>query len=270
MSVVVELRDVEFGYDDRAVLDGVSLGVERGEVLGVVGPNSAGKTTLLRLMTRVIAPRQGVVALDGQDLAALGRVDIARAVAVVPQELVLTFPFSVLDFVLTGRYPHRPGDFFERAEDIALARSALETAGVAHLADRLVPALSGGERQLVLVARALAQRPRVLLMDEPNAHLDLRHQRDLAGLVRRLHGEEGTTIVLVSHDLNLAAQLADRLLLLAGGRVAALGAPADVLEPGILEAVYGCPVDVADRETGRPRVSVRWLDDARTAEGRPR
>jgi iron complex transport system ATP-binding protein len=253
----IELVDVTFAYDDRRVIDHVNVRVERGEILAIVGPNSAGKTTLLRLMTRVVAPQAGVVRLDGRDVATLGRVEVARTVAVVPQELSLTFPFTVLDFVLTGRYPHRPGDFFERADDVGIARDALATVGVAHLGDRLVPALSGGERQLVLVARALAQGPRVLLLDEPNAHLDLGHQRDLARMIRRLH-RDGTTIVLVSHDLNLAAQLADRLLLLAQGRIAALGSPAEVLDPTILESVYGCPVAVDDRDGGRPRVSVRW------------
>ncbi|MBI2204560.1 MAG: ABC transporter ATP-binding protein [Candidatus Rokubacteria bacterium] len=269
MSASLALSHVTFGYDGRRVIDDVSVVVRPGEVLAIVGPNSAGKTTLLRLMTRVVMPQQGVVTLDGQDVTRLARVALARAVAVVPQDLALTFPFTALDFVLTGRYPHRPGEFFERVDDVAVARTALAAVAGDHLADRLVSELSGGERQLVLVARALAQRPRVLLMDEPNAHLDLRHQRDLARLIHRLHAE-GTTIVLVSHDLNLAAQLADRLLLLAAGRVAALGTPADVLVPETLEAVYGCPVVVDEQETGRPRVSVRWLDDTPVRGGAAR
>jgi iron complex transport system ATP-binding protein len=160
-----------------------------------------------------------------------------------------------------GRHPHTRGRFFEGPEDLAATEAALYTAGVAGVADKLVHTLSGGERQRVLVARALAQQPTLLLMDEPNAHLDLHHQVALGQLIRRLNREEGTTVVLVSHDLNLSAELSDRLLLLAKGRVARLGTPEDVLDATLIEAVYGCRVWIEPNpKTGRPRVQVQWTE----------
>lgn len=261
MTPLVEVAGVRFAYEVVPVLDGVSFSVEAGEVLGVIGPNSVGKTTLLRLLSKVLTPQSGTIRLAGRDLARWRRVEVARTVAVVPQDVVLAFPFTVREFVLMGRYPHTRGRFFEGPEDLAAAEEALGLAGVAGLADKPVHALSGGERQRVLVARALAQQPKLLLMDEPNAHLDLHHQVELAQLIRRLNRAEGTTVVLVSHDLNLAAELSDRLLLLARGRVARVGTPEQVLDTALIEEVYGCRVWMEPNpKTGRPRVQVHWMD----------
>lgn len=261
MTPLVEVADVRFAYEATPVLDGVSFGVDAGEVLGVIGPNSVGKTTLLRLLSKVLVPQSGTIRLAGRDLARLKRLEVARTVAVVPQDVTLAFPFTVREFVLMGRHPHTRGRFFEGPEDLAVAETALRAAGVAGLGDKFVHALSGGERQRVLVARALAQEPTLLLLDEPNAHLDLHHQVELAQLIRRLNREEQTTVVLVSHDLNLAAELSDRLLLLAGGRVARLGTPEEVIETGLIEAVYGCRVWIEPNpKTGRPRVQVHWTE----------
>lgn len=261
MTSLVEVAEVRFGYEATPVLDGVSFSVSAGEVLGVIGPNSVGKTTLLRLLSRVLVPQSGTIRLAGRDLARLRRLEVARTVAVVPQDVALAFPFTVREFVLMGRHPHTRGRFFEGPEDLAVAEEALRTAGVAGLAEKFVHTLSGGERQRVLVARALAQQPTLLLLDEPNAHLDLHHQVELAWLIRRLNREEGTTVVLVSHDVNLAAELSDRLLLLAKGRVARLGRPEDVIETSLIEAVYGCRVWIEPNpKTGRPRVQVHWME----------
>jgi len=258
----LDLTGVCFAYDAEPVLDDVSFSVRPGEIFGVIGPNGAGKTTLLRLLSKVEVPRSGTIRLGGIELSRLTRRALARSVAVVPQELTLAFPFTAQEFVLMGRYPHGPGRFFESREDVAAADEALETAGVAGLADKLVSALSGGERQLLLVARALAQRPRLLLLDEPNAHLDLRHQVALARLIRQVNRQDGTTVVLVSHDLSLAAEVADRLLLLSRGRVARVGEPEAVLETAAIEATYGCRVWIdANPKTGRPRVQVQWVPD---------
>jgi len=158
-----------------------------------------------------------------------------------------------------GRYPHAPRRFFETPADLAAARAAMVETGVDELARTPVQALSGGERQRVMLARALAQEPRVLILDEPTAHLDLRYQAECIGLLRRINRERGTTVILVSHDLNLAAEVCDRLLLLAAGRVVRVGPPSDVLDAGRLSAVYGCDVMVSDNAlTGRPLVQVRW------------
>ena len=168
-------------------------------------------------------------------------------------------PFTVEQLVLMGRYPHAPRRFFETPADLAAARAAMAETGVSELARTPVQALSGGERQRVMLARALAQEPRVLILDEPTAHLDLRYQAECIGLLRRINRERGTTVILVSHDLNLAAEVCDRLLLLAAGRVVRVGPPSDVLDAGRLSAVYGCDVTVSDNAlTGRPLVQVRW------------
>jgi len=260
MNPLIEVEAVRFAYEATAVIDGVGFTVEPGEILAVIGPNSAGKTTLLRLLSKVVSPQSGRIRLAGKDLAVLRRLDVARTVAVVPQDLTMAFPFTVREFVLMGRYPHTPGRFFEGPADLAAAGEALKTAGVAALADKRVDTLSGGERQRVLLARAVAQKPNVLLMDEPNAHLDLHHQVALAQLIRRLNRDDGTTILLVSHDLGLAAELSDRLLLLHRGRVVRLGKPWEVLEANLLASVYGCALEVRPGAGGRPRVEIQWKE----------
>ena len=265
MTPLVEIDAIRFAYEVAPVIHGVGFSVESGQILGVIGPNSAGKTTLLRLLSKVVVPQSGTIRLAGRDLASLRRLEMARIVAMVPQDVSLAFPFTVREFVLMGRYPHSPGRFFEGPDDLAAAEEALRTADVAGLADKLVHALSGGERQRVLVARALAQRPTLLLMDEPNAHLDLHHQVELAHLIRRLNREEGTTVVLVSHDLNLAAELSDRLLLLNQGQVVREGKPEEVLEPDLLAAVYRCPLEVKSGPTGKPSIQIQWGGENRKA-----
>jgi iron complex transport system ATP-binding protein len=263
---VLELRRLDFAYPGvggrRArpfAMSAVSLAMAPGEILGVIGPNSAGKTTLIRLITRVLTPSAGEIVLSGRSLASLNAWELACQVAVVPQEAPPALRFSVEQLVLMGRYPHAPGRFFERAEDVRIARDAMAATGVGDLASLPVEILSGGERQRAMLARALAQEPRLLILDEPTAHLDLRYQVECAALLARVNRECGTSVLLVSHDLTLAAQLCDRLLLLAEGRIARLGAPADVLEESSLSAVYGCPVTVErSLARGRLQVQVAW------------
>jgi iron complex transport system ATP-binding protein len=228
-------------------------------VFGVLGPNSAGKTTLLRLLTRVVAPARGEVRLDGRPVRRLAHAELARQVAVVPQDAPRPFPFTVEQLVLMGRYPHGPGRFFETEDDRAHARAAMAATGVLELAALPLEQLSGGERQRAMLARALAQQPRLLVLDEPTAHLDLRYQAETAALLQRVNAERGMTVLLVSHDLGLAAEVCDRLLLLGGGRVARVGTPAEVLRRDVLEAVFGCAVVVDVNPTsGRPVVQVAW------------
>jgi iron complex transport system ATP-binding protein len=256
VKTILELRDVGIAYRGVTVLDGVHFTVQRGEIVGLVGPNGAGKTSLLRAMSGVIVPAAGEVRIEGQDIRKIPRASLARRIAVVPQDAGAGFAFTVLEIVLMGRHPHCDGRYFDDHRDIARARRALAQTGALHLARRTADRLSGGERQRVLIARALAQEPGILLLDEPTAHLDLRHQVELAALVRRL-SESGTTTVLVSHDLNLASEVCDRILLLAKGRVAACGIPQEVLQPGRIELAYGCPVWVeTSPRTGRPHVRV--------------
>jgi iron complex transport system ATP-binding protein len=252
-------RDVAFGYGGRFRLAGVTFELAAGEILGVIGPNGSGKTTLVRLLSRVREPELGEIRLAGTPLGRMSRRAVARQVAVVPQEVAPVFPLTVEELCLMGRRPHAGGRFFDAPEDVARAREAMAQAGVLDLADQPLDALSGGERQRAVLARALAQEPRLLLLDEPTSHLDLRHQREIVGLLRRLNRDRGTAIILVSHDLNLAGELADRLMLLAGGRMAKLGAAAEVLDEPTLEAAYGCPVRVEKNPvSGRPVVAIRW------------
>ncbi len=275
MTPLVELAGVDFRYpaSERPgrpfALSGLSLGIAAGEILGVIGPNSAGKTTLIRLLTKVLEPARGEIRLDGTPLTRLTRWELARHVAVVPQDIPPGLPFTVRQVVLMGRYPHAPRRFFETADDVAVAREAMALTGVEELADAPVESLSGGERQRVIMARALAQEPRLLVLDEPTAHLDLRYQVECVGLLRRVNRERGVTVLLVSHDLNLAGEVADRLLLLHEGRLARLGAPTEVLEANLLERVYGCAVVVDHGAArGRPVVRIAWPRPAALTEGR--
>jgi iron complex transport system ATP-binding protein len=250
-----EVREVEFDYGGAFRLDRASFDVAEGEILGVIGPNSSGKTTLLRLLSKVHVPARGEIRFRDTPLGAIGRLALARDVAVVPQEEQLAFSISVEELALMGRFPRGVGRLFESAEDLARAREAMALTGVLDLAAHAVDTLAGGERQRALLARALAQEPRVLLLDEPTSHLDLRHQRQLVALLRRLNRERGMTVVFVSHDLNLAGELADRLLLLSGGRAVRVGTPGEVLDAAVLEAAYGCPVWVERiASSGRPVV----------------
>jgi iron complex transport system ATP-binding protein len=210
-------------------------------------------------VTQVLVPLAGEIFLNGRVLARVNPWELAREVAVVPQEMPPALRFTVEQLALMGRYPHAPARFFESAEDRAVARAAMAATDVLDLASLPVEILSGGERQRAMLARALAQEPDLLVLDEPTAHLDLRYQVECAVLLEGLNRQRGTSILLVSHDLNLAAQLCDRLLLLAGGRIARLGPPAEVLDEDLLRSVYGCDVTVdLDMVNGRRRVHVKW------------
>lgn len=266
------VRSLSFHYHggERAAhswtLDGLTFDIRAGEILGIVGPNGSGKTSLLKLLGKILRPQRGDVALLGRDLAAMSQADVARTVAMVPQDSQQIFPFTVVETVVMGRYPHRrrvawsAGLAWESVEDLAVARQAMEDTDITHLADRVVTDLSGGERQRCLIARALAQVPQVLLLDEPTSFLDLRHQIDICAIMRRLKEERGLTVVIVSHDLNLASQCCDRILMLNEGRLFVLGQPGEVIRRDSIKAVYGCEVLVdCHPESGRPRITLPGL-----------
>jgi ABC-type cobalamin/Fe3+-siderophores transport system ATPase subunit len=251
--VALAFDDVAVRFGTRSVLRGVSLELFAGEVLGLAGPNGAGKTTLFRVATRVLRPERGVVRIAGTPVDALARRALAQRIAVVPQDVTVPFPFRAGEVVLMGRAPHRAGLGFESREDVARARACLELVGIEPLADRPMSELSGGERQLVLVARALAQDPDVLLLDEPTAHLDLLHRAVVLERVREFARGGGAALV-VSHDLTLAARSCGRLALLAEGALAACGTPAEVLRPALLSRVFGVEAEVLDAPDGAPLV----------------
>jgi iron complex transport system ATP-binding protein len=250
---------VTAAYRGRPALRGVSLAVRGGEVLGLIGPNGAGKTTLLRALDGTLHLTGGAVSLDGVDIARLTPLARARSIAVVPQGLSLPDGFTVAEVVLMGRNPHLPPLGGERPRDHVAATEAMQRVGVLPLADRRVGEISGGELQRVLVARALAQEPRVLLLDEATAHLDLRHQGSVMRLVRRL-AREGLAVVAAVHDLNLASLFADRLALLRGGELVACDVPAAVLTPELLSHAYDTPVALgAHPRYGTP--TIHLLDE---------
>jgi iron complex transport system ATP-binding protein len=264
-----DVQSVRFRYQSREsnatrwILDDVSFQVYEGEVLGVVGPNGSGKTSLLKVLARLLNPVEGRIDLFGRDLASMPQREVACLVGVVPQDTYSLFPFTVAETVLMGRFPHQPrgrwagGLGWESREDVAIAQQAMMTMDIVQLAHRVVTDLSGGERQRTVIARALAQTPKVLLLDEPTAFLDLHHQVEICSVLRRLRDERGLTVVLVSHDLNLVSQYCDRILLMDRGRIVRLGGPDEVIEPDVLESVYRCRVFV-DRHpgSGLPRVTL--------------
>jgi iron complex transport system ATP-binding protein len=226
----------------------ISLDVRRASLTGLLGPNGCGKTTLLKLLSGVIRPDGGTVTLDGTPLAGIGRRQVARQIAVVPQETHPAFDFSVMEMVLMGRHPHLGRFQLEGPDDFAVAREALIATGTDHLVDRVYQTLSGGEKQRVVIASALAQSPDILLLDEPTASLDLGYQLEVASLLWRLNRERGVTMVLATHDLNLAASLCDTLVLLREGRVLAHGPTRDVLTAAAVRQLYGVDADVSFHE----------------------
>jgi iron complex transport system ATP-binding protein len=239
----LEAQEIEFRYAGGPFIEDLSLSLQPGEMLGVIGPNGSGKSTLLRLLSGVLEPARGEVRLCGRPLRAYARAEVARAMAVVPQETAVEFPFSVTEMVLMGRSPHLRGFAFEGDRDLAVAREAMRRTGVLHLERRSMHELSGGERQRVVLARALAQEAGILLLDEPGAFLDIRHAVEIYDLLHTLR-EDGRSIVTVLHDLNLAALYCDRVALMKAGRLVRVGTPSEVITYGLLTEVFEVDVYV--------------------------
>jgi iron complex transport system ATP-binding protein len=246
---MVELDAVSVSFEGRTVVDRVDLSVGRGEWVGLIGANGAGKTTLLRAVAGLVE-FTGDVRVGGRSATPMGRRDRARAISFVPQAPELPSDMSVFDYILLGRTPHISYLAVESSSDLAHCRGLLERLELGHLARRHLSTLSGGERQRVVLARALAQEAPVLLMDEPTSALDMSHRVDALETVDELRRDWGLTVVSALHDLTLAGQFADRLLLLTGGAVAAVGAPDQVLDEAVLEKAFGAPVRIIRTEDG--------------------
>jgi iron complex transport system ATP-binding protein len=255
VGAILQLRGVSFAYRGAPVFEHLDLAVDEGQMAAVLGPNGSGKTTLVKLAVGHLGPASGSITLRGTSLTEIAPRERARTVAVVPQESHLAFDFTVREIVLMGRAPHQGMLGIDGEHDRAIALEAMEQTGIADLAGRRFPELSGGERQRVVIARALAQRPRLLLLDEPTAFLDLKHRLSVYALLTRLNRDLGITVVVVSHDINLAARHCARVVLLHRGAIAADGPPDDVLTVENLRSVYGVEVDVRrDPDSGRTYV----------------
>jgi iron complex transport system ATP-binding protein len=251
---MLRAADIWFAYDATPVLRAVRLTVPTAGIVGILGPNGSGKTTLLRVLAGTRRPQRGTVTLDGEPLATFSRQELARRMAVVPQETQLAFDYTVAEVTMMGRYPHLGAFEIEGPADIAAIEETLTSTGTLHLKDRLFATLSGGEKQRVVIAAALAQIAGgggFLLLDEPTASLDLGYQLEVAGLLRRLHEERGVSIVISTHDLGLAGTLCDRLLMIRAGEVVADGETDKVLTAENVRTVFGVETEIIQRPSGQ-------------------
>jgi iron complex transport system ATP-binding protein len=254
---VLSLKNVSAGYGKKLVVRDVTMHVPEGEFVGLIGPNGSGKTTLLRVISGVLAPAEGEVLLRDAPLRTIGKRRLAQMMACLPQELASDMAFTVREIVLMGRSPHLSRIGRETRKDSEAAEKAMALADVADIADRFMTEISGGERQRAFIAMCLAQEPQILLLDEPTSHLDVGHQLSLLDLVKRLNRRTGMTVVAVFHDLNLAAEYCDRLLLLHQGRAEALGAPQEVLTTEIIQRVYQAKVlTEPNLVSGKPHIVI--------------
>jgi iron complex transport system ATP-binding protein len=251
---VLEAEGLTFSYDQKPVLHGLSTRIFQEEFVGIIGPNGAGKSTLLNLLNGLLSPRHGRILLHHNDLRTYTSNDIARHIATVPQFTDIVFPYRVMEIVLMGRHPWLGPFAFESAGDIAIARQAMQSTDVAQFADRFFGELSGGEKQGVIIARAIAQDTPILLLDEPTSSLDLKHQVFIYRLLDRMRHEQKKTIVVVSHDVNLAALFCERLVLLKAGMVMKEGRPEEIISPELIREAYETEVEILRDERGMPFV----------------
>lgn len=247
----LEARKLRFRFGNTVILDDVDLRLSPGRIVGVIGPNGAGKSTLVKLLSRVLVPENGQISLDGHDLTAWHPMELARVLTVVPQAPELPPGFTSWEIALMGRTPFLGWMGKESETDRVITQQAMVETGTWHLASRRVSQLSGGERQRVVIARALAQEPRVLLLDEPTAYLDINHQIETMMLVTRLVAERKLAGLVIFHDLNLASRYCDELILLQSGRILARGRPSEVLTPALIGQAYGADVTVIQHPANR-------------------
>lgn len=251
------LKSVYFRYNGQWCLEGIDFELHKGEMVGMIGPNGSGKTTLLKVMDGLVRIQRGEILLLNRPLSNYTRGDVARRIAMVPQESTFRFPFSVFEVVLMGRFPHLGPFPFEGEEDKEIARQSMRLTGTLDLAGRSINELSGGEKQRVLIARALTQKPQIILLDEPTSFLDIRHKVEIFELISSLTRTQGLSAIIVSHDISLAAQYCQRMLLLNKGTVHKIGEPAEVITADTISRVYQCPVLVDENPISKtPRITI--------------
>lgn len=257
MDEVMTLNGVGLRYGSNWAVRNIDLHVRAGELVGILGPNGSGKSTVLRIMDGILVPHEGEVKLKNQPLSRYRRSGMAQKVALVAQETSFRFSFSVLEVVLMGRFPHLKRLQFEGKKDLDIAMQSLEAMHVTDLADRSIHELSGGEKQRVLIARALAQQPEIVLLDEPTSFLDIKFKKQIFELISSLALDKGLSVVVVSHDIDLSAHYCHRLVILKDGNLFRMGPPEEVITTTNIETVYDCPVLVdKNPATGSPRVNI--------------
>jgi iron complex transport system ATP-binding protein len=264
-AIRLKVEQVSYAYSatDRMApkftLGSVSFEAHQREMVAILGPNASGKSTLLKLLAGLLKPLSGRIEIDGEEVSAMDLRTRAQRIALVAQESELLFPLKVWEYVLQGRYPYGRRLRFETAEDCLMAGNALAQVGADALRDRWMDQLSGGEKQRVILARAMAQQPSLLLLDEPTQHLDIGGKVELLRRLRKLADENRYTVIVVTHELNLAAEFSDRIALLHKGKCLSIGSPDEVYQPEVLEQVFDAPLEVEMRSTGRPRVLLRGV-----------
>ncbi|MGD8286092.1 MAG: ABC transporter ATP-binding protein [Desulfobacterales bacterium] len=257
MNAAIEINHLSYAFGSRSVLQNISFSVKEGDFFIILGPNGSGKTTLVRSIAGILKPPKGQVKILGRQFSSFRRKELAQSIAYVPQGLPVDFPFTVAELVLMGRAPYHSSLGIEKKKDFEIATQAMRFTEVEHLASRKLDQLSGGEQQRVFIARAICQESPILLLDEPTASLDLAHQGRIMDLMERLKAEKGITVVMVSHDINLAAMYGDQLLLLRAGEIVSKGLPDEILNFKTLEETYDCMLLVDKSPLGNiPRVTV--------------
>ena len=248
---IIDIRNISLNLRGKLILNEVSFSVVAGEFFVIIGPNGAGKTSLLKVLSGFQKVQSGSVSIKNKNISKYRRRKLSQIMAIVPQQIEIGFPFTVSDTVIMGRTPHLGILGMEDHDDYDIAQEAMEFTEVSHLADRKLHQLSGGELQRVIIARAICQQPEIILLDEPTTALDPAHQLKIMDLMEKFRRDQGTTIIMVSHDLNLASMYGDRLLLLKDGSVVKTGAPKSVLERKLLEDSYGCRMRVDESPLGQ-------------------
>jgi len=250
MSHILDISNISLSFRDKLILSNVSLEVSAGEFFVIIGPNGAGKTSLLKVLAGLQKAQKGTVTIKDKNILNYRRRNLSQIMAIVPQHIEVGFPFTVADTVIMGRSPHLGILGMEGENDFRIAEEAMKFTDVSHLTDRKLFQLSGGELQRVIIARAICQQPEIILLDEPTTALDPAHQLKIMDLMEKFRREHGTTIIMVSHDLNLASMYGDRVLLLKSGRVVKTGDPKSVLNKELLEDSYGCRIQVDESPLG--------------------
>lgn len=239
----IEVENLQFGYNEK-IIDNISFKIEEGKFVSLIGPNGSGKSTIIKLLNHLYPPWQGRILIDNEDINSFSKKELARKISLVPQNTLIEYEFTVEDIVLMGRYPYKKR--FERynEEDYEIAYHALKATNTFHIKDKIITEISGGERQRVIIAKALAQETPIILLDEPTAHLDINHQMEILNLLRRLNKEKKTTIIIAIHDINLASRFSDEIIILSMGKIIDNGIPENVITKENMEKVYSVKVAI--------------------------